>query len=51
MVSWHERLQWSLLTLRKKKCMLYITTVYYKFGTLLLTLEPNSFFRSHELMT
>lgn len=33
----------------KKECMLYITTVYCKFATLLLTLELNSF-RSHELV-
>lgn len=33
----------------KKGCMLYITRVYYKFATLLLTVELNSF-RSHELV-
>lgn len=31
--------------------MLYITTVYYKFATLLLTLELNSSFRRHKPVT
>lgn len=37
--------------LKKKSAALYITTVYYKFPTLLLTLELNSFFKRDELVT
>lgn len=37
--------------LKKKSTVLYITTVYYKFSTLLLALELNSFFKRDKLVT